>query len=83
MAVTFNTGTIVGIIAILCIGGGVALFIASTHVRTEIEALRVSFDRAQRCLIPLATTLEIDRGRLSARLAELTEPSAETGGTRR
>ncbi len=83
MAVTSTGGTILGIIAILLIGGGVALFMGSTRVRAEIDALRASFDRSQRCLIPLVETLATDRDRLSARLAELTEPGAETRGTRR
>ena len=67
MVVTSTGGTIVGIIAILLIGGGVALFMASTRVRAEIDALRASFDRSQRSLVPLVATLATDRDRLSAR----------------
>ncbi len=83
MAVTSTTGMIVGVIVLLIIGGGIALFSASTHVRAEIEALRASFDGSQDSLLPLVATLRTDRDRLSARLAELTEPGTETRGPRR
>ena len=49
----------------------------STRLRREITALFRSFDQAERALVPLVATVQTDRDRLAARLAQLTEPGTD------
>jgi hypothetical protein len=49
----------------------------SARLRREIAELFRSFDRAERTLVPLVATVQTDRDRLVARLAQLTEPGTD------
>lgn len=74
---------IVAIIALLAVGGTVALIVLSGRLRGEMDDLFRTFDRTQRTLIPLVVTVRTDRDRLAARLAQLSEPGSGQPGDHR
>lgn len=74
---------IVAILALLAVGGTVALIVLSARLRVEMDDLFRAFDRTQHTLVPLVATVRTDRDRLADRLTRLSEPgSGETGDRR-
>ena len=68
---------IVSLLAVIVTVGALAILMLSTRLRREITALFRSFDQAERVLVPLVATVQTDRDRLAARLAQLTEPGTD------
>ena len=68
------TAAIVSLVAVIATAGAAAILLLSARLRREIATLLRSFDRAERALVPLVATVQTDRDRLAARLAQLTEP---------
>ncbi len=74
---------IVAIIALLALGGTIALIAVSARLRGEMDDLFRAFDRTQRTLTPLVATVRTDRDRLQERLARLSETRSGTTGEHR
>lgn len=74
---------IVAIIALLAVGGTIALIVLSGRLRGEMDDLFGAFDRTQRTLVPIVATVRSDRDRLRERLARLSEPGSEGPGDHR
>lgn len=74
---------IVAIIALLAVGGTIALIVLSGRLRGEMDDLFGAFDRTQRTLVPIVATVRSDRDRLRERLARLSEPGSEGSGDHR
>lgn len=74
---------IVAIIALLAVGGTIALVALSGRLRAEMDELFRAFDRTQRTVTPLVATVRTDRDRLRERLARLSEARSGTPGEHR
>lgn len=68
---------IVSIIVVIATAGAAAILVLSARLRGEVADLFRSFERAERALTPVVATVQTDRERLAARLAQLTEPGNE------
>jgi hypothetical protein len=68
---------IVSLLAVIVTVGALAILMLSTRLRHEVTALFRSFDQAERALVPLVVTVQTDRDRLTAGLAQLTEPGTD------